>query len=117
MKRKKFLAKQQVLSQNETMEKLVHKHHQFISCDPSIHDLRKLGWKVRVIHGDVDETHPLEFLKLAYKFTKIELRSPEGIEYLGTSYCSQKDNYNRKIGNKIALGRALKAAMLDMEIN
>ena len=99
------------------MEKLVHKYHQFISCDPSIHDLRKLGWKVRVIHGDVDETHPPEFLELAYKFTKIELRSPDGIEYVGTSYCSQKDNYNRKIGNKIALGRALKAAMLEMQIN
>ena len=99
------------------MEKLLHKYHQFISYEPSIHDLRKLGWKVRVIHGEVDNTHPLEFFCLANKFTKIELRSPDGIEYVGISYCSKKDNYNRKLGNKIALGRALKAAILETKTN
>lgn len=29
-------------------------------------------------------------------------------QYLGESHCSAKDNYNRKIGVAIALGRALK---------
>jgi hypothetical protein len=102
------------------MKELLHKCHQFVSYDPSIHDLRKLGWKVRVIHGEINNTYPQEFLELghlAHKFTRIELRSPEGIEYVGVSYCSKKDNYNRKIGNKIALGRALKAAMLEIKIN
>lgn len=101
------------------MSELEHKHKNYIAFDPSIHDLRKLGWKVRVIHGDVNADtgveHDFEMIDLVSKFTKIELRSPEGIEYSGTAYCSKQDNYDRKLGNKIALGRALKQAMLDMQ--
>lgn len=100
------------------MSELEHKHQNYIAFEPTIHDLRKLGWKVRVIHKDVTPDNHAEYdpkvIDLATKFTKIELRSPEGIEYSGIAYCSKQDNYNRKLGNKIALGRALKKAMLEM---
>jgi hypothetical protein len=72
----------------------------------TIHQLRKDGWKVRVIHGIVDQTFPAEIRKLANKFTRIELRSPDGHESVGIAYLSKKDNHNRKLGNKIALARA-----------
>ncbi len=100
------------------MSELEHKHQSYIAFEPTIHDLRKLGWKVRVIHGDITPDNDAEYdpkvIGLATKFTKIELRSPEGIEYSGIAYCSKQDNYNRKLGNKIALGRALKKAMLEI---
>jgi hypothetical protein len=31
-----------------------------------------------------------------------------GVVHIGVSRCSKKDNWNRKLGNKIAFGRALK---------
>jgi hypothetical protein len=70
---------------------------------PTIHQLRRAGWKVRVIHGITDETNIL-----SDRFTRIELTSPDKKDSIGTSYCSKKDQWNRKLGNRIALGRALK---------
>jgi hypothetical protein len=67
---------------------------------PTIHELRKTGYKVRVLHG-----YQLE----GREGTKIEITSPEGSTAWGISYCHPKEGNNRKMGNKIALGRALKA--------
>lgn len=39
--------------------------------------------------------------------TKVELKTPEGRELTGYSSCSSKDPFNRKLGLKIALNRAL----------
>jgi hypothetical protein len=36
------------------------------------------------------------------------LTSPEGKDSTGIAYCSKQDQWNRKLGNRIALGRALK---------
>lgn len=70
---------------------------------PTIHQLRRAGWKVRVIHGITDEENIL-----SDRFTRIELTSPEQKDAVGTAFCSRKDQWNRKLGNRIALGRALK---------
>ena len=70
---------------------------------PTIHQLRRAGWKVRVIHGVTDESN-----LLSDRFTRIELTSPEGKDATGITYCSKEDQWNRKLGNRIALGRALK---------
>jgi len=45
---------------------------------------------------------------LSDRFTRIELTSPDQKDSVGTAYCSRKDQWNRKLGNRIALGRALK---------
>jgi len=80
---------------------------------PTIEFLRKAGWKVRVMHS-----RPV--LKCG-NFgrggeTKIEITSPDGnLNTFGISYCAEEDNYNRKIGNEIALGRAWKHAVELME--
>jgi phage gp16-like protein len=68
---------------------------------PTIHQMRRAGWKVRVIHGKMETP-------LSDRFTRIELTSPEGKDSTGTAYCSKVDQWNRKLGNRIALGRALK---------
>jgi hypothetical protein len=73
---------------------------------PTIHQLRRAGWKVRVIHGIYDEYDNGE--QLYDRFTRIELTSPEGVDSMGIANCSKKDQWNRKLGNRIALGRALK---------
>jgi hypothetical protein len=67
---------------------------------PTIHELRKAGYKVRVIHS---------FSEDEQRVTKIEITTPEGTSAWGASYCHVKDNYDRKLGNKIAVGRAMKA--------
>ena len=77
---------------------------------PTIHQLRRAGWKVRVIHGFTYESHiGNEITNLSDRFTRIELTSPDGKDSSGIAYCSKNDQWNRKLGNRIALGRALKS--------
>lgn len=68
---------------------------------PTIHQMRRAGWKVRVIHGEMETP-------LSDRFTRIELTSPDGKDATGIAYCSKGDQWDRKLGNRIALGRALK---------
>lgn len=74
--------------------------------EPTIEQLRKSGYKVRVIHDTLNNDDP--YYDLADRYTRIEILDPEGNEWIGEARCSIKDNYNRKLGNKIALNRALK---------
>ena len=60
----------------------------------TIQGLRKIGYKVMVIHDNTDTT--------------IFVTNPQGKTSCGQSVCHSKDNFNRKLGNKIALGRAMK---------
>lgn len=39
--------------------------------------------------------------------TRVELKTPQGEEFMGLAYCSNKDPFNRGLGLKIALNRAL----------
>lgn len=81
---------------------------------PTIKQLRQSGYKVRVLHtrkfktiqkldGACNEVLPRGGC------TKIELTTPnKTITVFGESICSNEDLFNRKVGNSIALGRALK---------
>lgn len=82
----------------------------------TVHDLRKCGYKVRVLHhrcvdgnlvghihqvlatqdGNVDATGGM---------TVVQITTPNGIELEGRAKCSNKDRYDKKLGVKVALGR------------
>lgn len=82
---------------------------------PTIKSLRQQGYKVRVMHtrrykavnklsGAVLE------LQAQGGSTTIELTTPDTQHTVfGKTVCSLEDNFNKKTGNAIALGRALKA--------
>lgn len=73
----------------------------------TVKSLRQSGYKVRVNHQrkmQGEELSPFGGL------TRIEITTPEGKDLAGEAKCSTKDNYNKKIGVSIALGRALKNA-------
>jgi hypothetical protein len=72
----------------------------------TIEKLRKSGYKVRVLQNDIDPND--SYAHLADRITRIEVLDPNGKEWFGEARCSIKDNYNRKLGNKIALQRAIK---------
>ena len=82
----------------------------------SIKNLRRRGWKVRVLHqrnyfirNHMDGTSSEVCAKGGR--TEIQLTSPDKlINVSGTAVCSEEDNYDRKVGNAIALGRAWKEA-------
>ena len=89
----------------------------------TIESLRKDGYKVRVIHyrentsGTLMSTRELKHRNDEYGEeliilskggkTHIDITSPDGPTFSGESYCSLKDGFNRKMGNSIALERAL----------
>ena len=79
---------------------------------PTIKQLRQSGWKVRVMHlrhrdliKTIDGEYPI--ISNFGGSTTIEVTTPQGITGIGKALCSDKDNFNRRIGNSIALGRAL----------
>jgi hypothetical protein len=81
--------------------------------NPSIHQLRRAGFKVRVHHKrDTFQVQKLsgnynEFLSKG-GYTRIDLTTPDGkTTTTGESICSKQDQYVRKTGNVIALGRAI----------
>lgn len=80
----------------------------------SIKNLRQKGWKVRVLHKrnfflkDKMDSHSIQTAAKGGR-TEIQLTNPEKtINTSGVAVCSDEDNYNRKVGNSIALGRAWK---------
>jgi hypothetical protein len=64
----------------------------------TIEGLRKSGFKVCVKHH----------WGSTFGYTVIWVTDPNGNTAFGGSTCNSQDNYNRKLGNKIALGRAMK---------
>jgi hypothetical protein len=92
---------------------------------PTIKNLRRRGWKVRVLHqrnhflrNRLDGTSSEVSAKGGQ--TEIQLTSPDGeFNVCGKSICSEEDNYDRKVGNAIALGRAWKKyeILLDAVVN
>ena len=67
----------------------------------TIQALRVVGYKVMVIH----DAH----------VTRVYLTSPVfNKTSLGLSYCHEGDTFNRKLGNRIALGRAVKNMMKEI---
>lgn len=81
---------------------------------PTIKQLRQSGYKVRVLHSRFFKTiqkldGTLEEVLPKGGYTKIEVTTPDKVlTTIGESLCSKEDLFNRKVGNSIALGRALK---------
>lgn len=80
----------------------------------TIKTLRQTGFKVRVIHTRHYETARAmkmdSYSKLSCKggCTKIEVTTPDkAITVSAEAKCSLQDSFNRKLGNSIALGRAV----------
>jgi hypothetical protein len=75
----------------------------------TIQQLRKDGYKVRVLHSRIFKSIILPQLSPTGGETIIQITTPDGkITVEGRAICSDKDNFNRKTGNFIALGRAMK---------
>lgn len=96
----------------------------------SIDELRNKGYKIRIIHyrtylsnclTDNNNKRVLSRFEAEKEgifnslygpqsfggMTKVELRSPDGTEVTGESMCSMKDQFSRRFGRDIAIGRAL----------
>ncbi len=79
---------------------------------PTIKNLRQQGYKVRVHHTRNFITEPTisgfkQILSNNGGKTTIEITTPcKQYTVFGVSNCSEKDNYNRRVGNAIAMGRA-----------
>lgn len=69
----------------------------------TIKELRKAGYKVRVLHHRVPSAWGLYSARGGT--TEIIIDSPSGQHFEGQAKCSEKDNYNKKLGVRIALGR------------
>lgn len=98
---------------------------QNIPTQLSIKNLRQRGWKVRVLHErnyflrNRLDGNSTEVCARGGR-TEIQLTSPDKkINVSAKSICSDEDNFNRKVGNSIALGRAWKKyeSLLDALIN
>jgi hypothetical protein len=94
----------------------------------NINQLRDAGYKVRVHHLRNFKGHEglytrhdfeVQFSKALYSKlisprggkTVVELTLPNGTDVTDSAVCSMKDQYNRKLGLKIALGRAVAKAL------
>jgi len=80
----------------------------------TVKELRQSGYKVKCLHFR-NKTNFLAGQWLEYPInapkggkTEVQLIDPNGIKARGEAKCSEKENYCRKTGVKIALGRALK---------
>lgn len=71
----------------------------------TVESLRKLGWKVRVRHFRREAKS--EINPRGGK-TIVEITLPDGRTLCGFARCSRKENFNKRLGVEIALGRAMK---------
>jgi len=88
----------------------------------TIRQLRQSGFKVRVIHKrhqTIIKKIDGDYLENSAKggTTIIEITTPDKqMDAGGIAVCSVEDNYDRKVGNAIALGRAI-ALLSDEQIS
>lgn len=80
----------------------------------TIRQLRRAGFKVRVIHTRHYETvqrgmsGPYDRLSGKGGTTMIQITTPDKqIDVVGIAVCSVEDSFDRKLGNSIAIGRAI----------
>ena len=78
----------------------------------TVKNLRQNGFKVRVMH---ERMYNLDGISCKGGITTIQISKNDQTSE-GIAYCSEKDNYNKKLGVKIALGRAYKALQLNQNI-
>ena len=73
----------------------------------NVEELRKSGYKVWVKHFRRDS---LGGPNPRGGKTVVEVTTPDGVTLLGVSRCSRKENFNKRLGVRIALGRAFTSA-------
>lgn len=75
----------------------------------TVQELRNLGYKVKVLHHRRHRLEGKEGMTQFYHpkggITQIIVDSPSGDHFEGRAKCSDRDNYNKKLGVRIALGR------------
>lgn len=80
----------------------------------TVQELRNKGYKVKVLHfRNQVPRRKSPSITSSYLMidspkggiTKVIVDSPTGQHYEGEAKCSVKDNYNKKLGVKIAIGR------------
>ena len=86
----------------------------------TVHELRKTGYQVNVIHDREDCRYSIHLTKsidgypehrqIIQGTTTVNIvpPGPVGQVVFGTAYCRLDDQFSRKQGLRIALGRALK---------
>ena len=87
----------------------------------TVQQLRNNGYKVRVLHNRLYNGYhkwqvgAVESAKQHYGpidpdrkggSTQVVFDSPSGEHFTGLAICSKKENYNKKMGVRIALGRS-----------
>lgn len=101
---------------------------------PTVHDLRKTGYKVTVNHNrlfykfdsktgkkssitctwaEQQEKYLDYHVSATGGFTKVCILDTEGNSYCGVSSCSEFDHYNKKLGTKKAIARAMSQRVYD----
>lgn len=80
-----------------------------------VHELRKAGNVVRVFHHrllqkDEEDERGYSFSPRGGRTEVLikPINNPDMPMIISHAFCSNKDNYNKKLGVQIALGRALK---------
>lgn len=73
----------------------------------TVESLRKSGYKIKVQHHR--KTIPaVKAINARGGKTVVEVTTPDGHTFVGISRCSRKENFNKRLGVRIALGRAMK---------
>lgn len=88
--------------------------------NPNVEQLRKMGNKVRVMHFRYANRKHGGILFSNQEMKKngfipdprggkvsVEITMPDNTTKFGEAICSTKDNYNKRVGVSIAIGRAL----------
>lgn len=70
----------------------------------TIEELRKAGYKIRVHHNR--KLCP-DGINARGGKTVVEVTTPDDTTLIGMSRCSRKENFNKRMGVRIALGRAM----------
>lgn len=70
----------------------------------TVESLRGMGWKVRVLHH---RKYTLNGINARGGKTVVEITLPDGREVVGSSRCSRRENFDKRLGVRVALGRAL----------
>lgn len=82
----------------------------------TVRQLRQSGYKVKVLHHRNKNIvayqnnpygHKKEVIHNLGGKTQVIVDGPNGEHFEGLAICSGLDNYNKKLGVKIALGRAM----------
>ena len=79
---------------------------------PTVKQLRQSGYKVRVLHARRHELvkrlgHVSKELCAKGGNTTVEITTPDGKNLTGVASCFNCDSYNKRLGVRIAIGRAL----------